>query len=275
MGGLKTMGKIHGEAFRFVTKNYVPMLLIALIMWGVELLLETVTSVITAPLGMLSSLFALPMQFIGNPNDPWSYIPVITAALSAAGIGILVSVAIGFALKIVQHTAEIGGKNATLQLLAGQKPTFDGVWKNFAKNWKRYLGISAWAMLWTVLWGLLLIIPGYVKSLGYRFAPYLMLQYPDMNARDALKKSMEITDGYKGRLFGLDLILVGYGAAMVLLCCLMLPLLGFLLWLPPMAFAMYSIAYLDIKKAAADRGLLPPDPLPRAGEAAVAVEQAS
>ncbi len=267
MGGQKTMGVIHNEAFRFVTKNYVAMLVISLVMWGVEIVLSSVTSVITAPLGFISSILAVPFQFIGNWKDPLSYLPAIGAAIGAVGIGTLVTVVIGLGVQIFQYTAEVAGKNATLELLAERKPTFEGIWKDFAGNWKRYLGIMAWTVLWTTLWSLLLFVPGYIKSLSYRMAPYLMIQYPDMKAKDALKKSMEITSGYKGRLFGLDIILFGYGLAMVLLCCLVVPLLGFMLWLPLLSFAMNAIAYLDIKRAAQDKGLLPPDPTTPAGEA--------
>jgi uncharacterized membrane protein len=259
MGGQKTMGAIHGEAFNFLKKNYVAMLVITLIIYFIGIILNTVTQAIAAPVGgimsMFSSLFAYRLDSVREVQD---IIPVILPMLGIIGIGVAISFAIGLVGRIVQGAFEIGAKNATMQLLSGTKPTFEGVWQNFSKNWKRYIGITAWSMLWVLLWSLLLIVPGYIKSLSYRFAPYLMIQYPDMKIKNALKKSMEITQGYKGRLFGLDLILLGYGVAMMLLCCLVLPLLASIFWLPLLTYAMYTIAYLDISRAAVEKGLLAP-----------------
>lgn len=270
MGGKKTMGAIHNEAFRFVTKNYLAMLLITVIMMVAGMVLSAVTSVITAPLSGLSSLFgSLASVRIDGYREIQDILPVLVPFFSIIGIVVLVSFIIGVAEGIAVKAVKIGANNATLQLLAGVKPTFEGVWQNFAKNWKRYIGITAWSTLWTFLWSLLFLVPGYIKSLSYRFAPYLMIQYPDMKIGDALKKSMEITNGYKGRLFGLDLILFGYGLAMLLLCCFVLPLLACIFWLPLLTYAMYAVAYLDIKQAAIQNGLLPPD-APAEAPAAVA-----
>lgn len=261
MGGQKTMGAIHGEAYNFLKKNYVTMLVITLVIAGIGLVLGTVTSLITAPLSGVAGMFAPLFAIRENYTEPFEVLSALVPMLSLIGIIVMISMVIGVAEGIAASTAEVGAKNATLQLLTGVKPTFAGVWGNFSKNWKRYLGITAWSLLWTVLWGLLLIVPGYIKSLSYRFAPYLMIQYPDMKVRDALKKSMEITRGYKGRLFGLDVIMFGYGlgvAVVSMICCFLmgLPILASLFWLPLLQYSMNGIAYLDIRQAAIEKGLL-------------------
>lgn len=64
--------------------------------------------------------------------------------------------------------------------------------------------------LYTALWGLLFIIPGIIKSLSYAMTPYIMAENPDMTASEAINRSKEMMDGYKGDLFILHLTFIGW-----------------------------------------------------------------
>lgn len=64
--------------------------------------------------------------------------------------------------------------------------------------------------LYSWLWGLLLIIPGIVKSYSYAMTPYIMAENPEMTASEAIKVSMELMNGHKGELFWLDLTFIGW-----------------------------------------------------------------
>jgi hypothetical protein len=91
-------------------------------------------------------------------------------------------------------------------------------------------------------------------------APYLALQYPDLTVRQALRKSIEITQGFKGRLFALDMIRLAFaaGAALASCCLIFLPaVVAALFWLMPLGYALFAAAWLDIRQAAVQRGLLP------------------
>jgi len=93
------------------------------------------------------------------------------------------------------------------------------------KQFRRVAGGMLWMMLWIFIWALIPlvgIIMAIIKSYSYRFVPYLLLTQPDIGATDTLKKSMEMTNGYKGKMFGAD-ILVGIVVFVVLL---VLALLG-------------------------------------------------
>jgi len=64
--------------------------------------------------------------------------------------------------------------------------------------------------LYSFLWGLLLIVPGIVKSYAYAMTPYIMAENPNMTASEALSASQEMMKGHKGELFWLDLTFIGW-----------------------------------------------------------------
>ena len=70
--------------------------------------------------------------------------------------------------------------------------------------------------LYTVLWSLLLVIPGIVKIYSYAMTPYIMAEHPSLTANEAITESRRIMDGNKWRLFCLDLSFIGWE----LLCAL-------------------------------------------------------
>jgi len=64
--------------------------------------------------------------------------------------------------------------------------------------------------LYTALWGLLLVIPGIVKSLSYAMTPFIMAEQPELSASEAIQKSMLMMDGHKWDLFVLELSFIGW-----------------------------------------------------------------
>ena len=64
--------------------------------------------------------------------------------------------------------------------------------------------------VFTMLWSLLLVIPGIIKAYSYSMAPYILAENPDMAANDAIKESMRIMDGHKMDLFVLQLSFIGW-----------------------------------------------------------------
>lgn len=76
----------------------------------------------------------------------------------------------------------------------------------FGKSW--WLAILTAIFVW--LWSLLFIIPGIVKSFAYCLAPYVLSDNPNMTAREALRASIDLTNGNKGKLFYLGLSFIGW-----------------------------------------------------------------
>lgn len=60
------------------------------------------------------------------------------------------------------------------------------------------------------LWSLLFIIPGIVKSYAYSMASFIQQDSEDKDWRSCLDRSIEMTKGYKGKLFLLDLSFIGW-----------------------------------------------------------------
>lgn len=274
-GGQKTIGVLYREAVEQLKKAYFQLVG----QCGVVIAVTTALSSVFYYLfffvymlfifGLLFPMMAVPIAGISSVNGDTA--AGVTAILSFLLGMLVVTLVVCFivtvvvsAVTIVSGMVQVSIQEAVLLLVKGDNSSWQIVWSSFKRNWKRYIGISAWSYLWTFLWSLLFIVPGVIKSFSYMLAPYLVIQYPDMTIKQALKKSIEITDGYKGRLFGVYMVMYGFtvAASFVASILIMFQFAVLLLWIYPLYFVMLSKAYLDIKQAAIEKGLLPPDPAP-------------
>ncbi len=96
--------------------------------------------------------------------------------------------------------------------------------------------------LYTVLWSLLLIIPGIIKSYEYRMIPYLLADHPEMSREEAFRLSREMMDGEKWNAFVLDLSFIGWD----ILSTFTLGLVG-IFWTNPYRYATNAELYLALK----------------------------
>lgn len=64
--------------------------------------------------------------------------------------------------------------------------------------------------IFTALWSILLVIPGIIKSLGYSMTPFLMVENPNLTAKEAIKLSQEKMMGHKWELFCMSLSFIGW-----------------------------------------------------------------
>lgn len=95
--------------------------------------------------------------------------------------------------------------------------------------------------LFTFLWTLLLIIPGIIKAFSYALTPYILLDEPELTARQAITRSCEIMQGRRWKLFCLYLSFIGWG-----ILCLLTFGIGFL-WLVPYMNASVAAFYEDAR----------------------------
>lgn len=68
------------------------------------------------------------------------------------------------------------------------------------------------------LWGLLLIVPGIIKSYEYSMVPYLLAEKPQMSWQEAAQRSRALMDGHKLELFVLELSFWGWYLLGACLC---------------------------------------------------------
>ena len=95
--------------------------------------------------------------------------------------------------------------------------------------------------LFTFLWALLLIIPGIMKAFSYALTPYIIMDEPELTARQAITRSSEIMQGRRWKLFCLSLSFIGWG---------ILSILTFgigILWLVPYMNASVAAFYEDAR----------------------------
>ena len=109
------------------------------------------------------------------------------------------------------------------------------------KDYGHYLGTSALMTVFIFLWTLLLIVPGIIKGYAYAMTPYIMHDNPELSADDCINRSMEMMNGYKWKLFCLDLSFLGW----VLLGIITLGI-G-LLWVSPYMECSHAKFYEELK----------------------------
>ena len=86
---------------------------------------------------------------------------------------------------------------------------FIGFRVHFARN----LGGHLWRALFLFLWGLIPFagtIIATIKSYAYCMTPFILIEHPEIDARQALKESIKMTEGHKWDLFVMDLSFLGW-----------------------------------------------------------------
>ncbi|MCD6322271.1 MAG: DUF975 family protein [Clostridiales bacterium] len=127
----------------------------------------------------------------------------------AAGLIVLgSSFAIAYSI-LVANVIEYGASITFLKLTREKKITFEYMFSGF-KDYGRVVATMFFRNIFIFLWSLLLIIPGIVKSYAYSMTEYLIADNPSLDALSAITKSREMMRGWKGKLFLLDLSLIGW-----------------------------------------------------------------
>lgn len=108
-------------------------------------------------------------------------------------------------------------------------------------NYLRITGTMLLMGIYIILWSVLLIVPGIIKSLSYALTPFILKDEPHLSYNAAIERSMTLMRGNKCRLFLLYLSFIGWG----ILCLLTLGV-GFLLLYPYM-YMSFAKFYEDVK----------------------------
>lgn len=116
-------------------------------------------------------------------------------------------------------------------------------------DYARHLGGMLWMDLFILLWSMLLVIPGIVKSYAYFAAPYILAEFPAVRATDAIRISMRMTNGFKAEIFVLDLSFIGWH----LLSALTFGLLG-IFYVNPYYYTSRAGMYEELKQNAINTG---------------------
>ena len=187
------------------------------------LILIIVACAFSAPLGFVSGVFATRM--------PW-------LAESMSGCSLLVSVLIIMPLGY-------GLTNALLSFLRSNEEGTSGLsemWHFFRRDYSRSVPALLLVMIFSTLLGVVTLgIGTIVLNYVYAMVPYLLRDYPELSAREALRTSSQMMKGHKWDLFVLDLSFIGW-----ILLGIMTAGIG-LLWVAPYMDTTHAAFYEDLK----------------------------
>ncbi len=134
----------------------------------------------------------------------------------------------------------LGLRTFTLSISRNLTPKLDQLFsgfKEFENSFVAYLLVT----VFTLLWSLLLIIPGIIAALSYSMTFFIIADDKSVRGREAINRSKVMMDGNKMKLLTLNLRFIGWA----LLCILTLGI-GFL-WLIPYMQVSLAKFYDDIK----------------------------
>lgn len=208
---------------------------------------------------MISNLYQKTFSVLmKRPFKLWGITLLSGVLLMAVHVGFIGIPAVGFCAALLLEASmsmiylnsyRTGLEPKTSYLLAAFRK--DRIW--------RVLGGMAWMNLWIFLWFLIPIV-GFVfaaiRAYEYRFVPYILMTRDDVKPTEALKVSKEETMGYKGKMFGADLLLEGAYFVVILLLSLlsMIPYVGIVFTILrivlTVAFGVLAPLFLGILHAA-------------------------
>lgn len=176
------------------------------------------------------------------------YAGTFVAALVGKGVGEPVGGAVQEILSLLVAILVIYPMTFSLVMLflgfvRGEQQLHVGaIFGGFKKEYYgKSIGMYLLIAIFTILWTLLLIVPGIIKSLSYALAPYILAENPELTANEAINRSMVMMKGHKLDLF---LMVLGYaGFALLSVLALGIPML----WLNPYYQAVFVKFYAEVK----------------------------
>ena len=142
---------------------------------------------------------------------------------------------------IVGGVFTVGYHYAALKTARGVDPDAGDLFSYF-KNMAPCIILYLVNGIFIFLWGLLLIIPGIIKTYSYSMSYFVLVDNPQMTASEARAESVMIMRGNKWRLFCLDLSFIGW----YLLTLLTLGILSF--WVEPYRTTARAKFYESIRE---------------------------
>lgn len=126
-----------------------------------------------------------------------------------AAVALLAGIA-GLALQIlVMNPLEIGIRRYFMEDLYAPCE-LDRLTYGFRVNYVNGVVIMLLRTVYIILWSLLLVIPGIIKTYEYRMIPYLLAENPDLTREEAFALSKQMMTGVKWNAFVLDLSFIGW-----------------------------------------------------------------
>lgn len=133
--------------------------------------------------------------------------PLLDVFLSMALVGFGTMIAF-----VLTGTFSYGVARTTLSCATGKKWDFFHVFHGFKECFGKSALLGFIVNAFTALWGLLLIVPGIIKSYAYSMCFFIAQEHggEGHSAIECMRQSREMMNGYKKQLFLLDLSFIGW-----------------------------------------------------------------
>lgn len=158
-------------------------------------------------------------------------------------MGAIGTISFGIGIIILSGAFTVGVSVAFVNLHRRNRMTFSDLFAGFSGkvSFGSTISLSFFSGLFVMLWSMLFVVPGIIKTYAYSMAPYILADHPEMSGLQAITASKNLMKGKKGKLFCLELSYIGW----VLLSILTFGIL--LLWVEPKMEAAKAAFYEDIK----------------------------
>ncbi len=206
---------------------------------------------------------------VGIPSSPIAMLPSILMLLVMLFVWLLAP------------AFEVTIDGGYTQIYRGDDVTVGSVYRRLFQRWGRKIWVFILIGWFTLLWAILFELPTAALSaigggdfrtpsalyylimfvsgvssialsifvMRYMMAPYIIAEYPNVTAREALRMSVRMTRGFRGELFIAELSFIGW----MLLSALTLMILGVLYVIPYMQTTMAGF-YVELRDRALTAG---------------------
>ncbi|OMP66652.1 DUF975 family protein [Domibacillus epiphyticus] len=135
----------------------------------------------------------------------------------------------------------IGLTWAWIDLSRGKRIGFCHLFEPYQKIFIKSIVASFLQCFFVLLWSLLLLVPGIIKSFSYMMTFYILRDRPELSSLQAITESRKLMDGHKGEAFVLCLTFIGW----FLLCIITFGIA--LLWVAPYISVTFAHFYNTVQ----------------------------
>lgn len=173
---------------------------VTLVFVTILLILEMLSLKLEFPATSLKEIF---FSYVDLDED------ALNRLLLAAGRQNFISRLLGYAISIMTMVLSVGYAGYALNVARNVPAGFGDLFDAFSILLK-VLWLQILESIFIALWSMLFIIPGIVAAYRYSMAVFILLDDPDKGAMQCIRESKEMTRGYKGKLFWLDMSFIGW-----------------------------------------------------------------
>lgn len=144
---------------------------------------------------------------------PWKFWGVVLLSNLIITMGYVLAGGVPILGIVLEVLVEAALAKIFVRGLFNESPVVEDIFAAF-KNWDtaiHVLGGMLWRDLWIFLWALIPFVGpvfAVIRAYEYRFVPYILMDEPEIGAKEALNVSKSRTNGKKAKMFWADFIAV-------------------------------------------------------------------